>query len=458
MSRRPARGTGRWPLRAGLALAVLVAGCTAGPAPDLAPAASPEEPTAGERGEAVLLGVVASETGPTAGTDRTYLDGMRLAVEEVNRAGGVAGRELLLDVRDAGGGARATAAALGGLLDDASAAAYLVVGPGSAVASQRASVQELGAPVLLLGGDLYTPRALFRQVFQTSVPVRWQARVLARYLARDRGHRRVLVAHQPGEDGVWARDAFMAALGEEGVAPAEVFILRREEPPARLLESAERADAVLVVATAEAAGRVAGALAGLDRAPQLALWSGALRSDVPGRLPPGTVAPYPYAWAPWARPIKRVEEFRERFEEAFGRSPVGFEQEGYDAVRLLAGALEATGGRAGEPLVAQLESLRPRGPTYSALPLVLGPDDRTLTDETFVGLFAVAGPGEDVEPWVEGTPWRPIIRTFTSDGRRTIFLERDRRAFFPFWRRGRPSPKFFRSRWGISTRSVDPLH
>ncbi len=90
---------------------------------------------------------------------------------------------------------------------------------------------------------------------------------------------------------------------------------------------------------------------------------------------------------------------------------------------------------------------------------MLGPDDHTLTDETFLGLFAVAGPGEEPEPWVAGTPWRPIVRTFTFDGQRTSFLERDRRVFFPFWREGRPSPKFGRSRYGITTRAAeDPVH
>ena len=82
-----------------------------------------------------------------------------------------------------------------------------------------------------------------------------------------------------------------------------------------------------------------------------------------------------------------------------------------------------------------------------------------MTDETWVGLFAVAGAEEEAEPWLEGVPWRPIIRTFTYDGERTVLHERDRRVFFPSWRPNRPSPKFHRSRWGIATRARrDPLH
>jgi hypothetical protein len=195
-----------------------------------------------------------------------------------------------------------------------------------------------------------------------------------------------------------------------------------------------------------------------DDPPQLVLPSDLLRTDLPA-LPPGTVAPGTYAWAPWARPIPRVREFRGSFEEAHGRRPVGAEQEGYDAVRLLVRALQKADGRGGNRLVRALEGNRPKGPTFSALPLVLGPDDHTMTDETWVGLFAVAGAEEEAEPWLEGIPWRPIIRTFTYDGERTVLHERDRRVFFPSWRKNRPSPKFHRSRWGIATRAGrDPLH
>jgi ABC-type branched-subunit amino acid transport system substrate-binding protein len=308
--------------------------------------------------------------------------------------------------------------------------------------------------VIVLEGDLYTPRALFRQAFQTGIPALWQSRVLARYLVRDRGHRRVVVVQTRGKDAASSRDAFEDALRAEGVAP-EVVSLDRGAPGAI---EASGAHAVVFVGPAEEAAEVAIEISALPDPPQLALSAESLRADFPAELPPGTVAVGTYAWAAWADPIPRVGRFRERFEAEHGRLPTGLEQEGYDAVRLLAEGLEAAGGRTGEPLVRRLERNRPEGPTFSALPLVLGPDDHTLTDETFVGLWAVAGPEEGVEPWVEGTPWRPIIRTFTSDGERTLFLERDRRVFFPFWRKDRPSPKFGRSRLGIVTGRRDPLH
>jgi hypothetical protein len=157
--------------------------------------------------------------------------------------------------------------------------------------------------------------------------------------------------------------------------------------------------------------------------------------------------------------IPRVHRFRERFVAHFGREPAGFEQEGYDAVRAVSEALDRTGGQGGDALVRALEGFRDE--TYSSLPIRLGPDDHVLAEESQLGLFAVAGPDE--QPWpgeaLAETPWRPVMRTFTTDGQKVNLLDRDKRVFFPGWRRQKPSPRYWKSRFGIVTRpDEDPLH
>ncbi|HYU59005.1 MAG TPA: hypothetical protein VEO00_13300, partial [Actinomycetota bacterium] len=93
------------------------------------------------------------------------------------------------------------------------------------------------------------------------------------------------------------------------------------------------------------------------------------------------------------------------------------------------------------------------------LPVALGPDDHTFVDELQLGAFAVPGRDEVSEPWlVPDAPWRPVMRTFTSDGERTIVLERDRGPFWPAWHPPAPSPKYRSSRLGITTGPDDPLH
>lgn len=376
--------------------------CTGRPATQSPPGPVPA-PTSSPAG--VTIPVVAAG----GGGGRTYLDGMLLAAEEVG---------VVLDVRDAGGDP-VTA------VRDAVAeqpAAVLVVGPAAAVAEARPEIEEARVPVLLLGGDLYSDRALFRYAFQTSVPLRWQARVLVRYLLVNREYQRIAVI---GEEAI-----AIEALAEEGVTPV-------------LLASAP--EAVLGLG-----GRVGPADA------QLALASEALLRP---ELPPGTVTCYPYTWAGWADMLPRVHRFRARIEARFGHPPVGFEQEGYDAVRALAEALGHTGGAGGDVLVRALEGFREE--TYSSIPIRLGPDDHVLAEESQLGLFAVAAPDEVPAPGeaLGATPWRPIMRTFTTDGQKVNLLDRDKKVFFPGWGHRKPSPRYWKSLFGIVTRpDEDPLH
>ncbi|HEX2031861.1 MAG TPA: ABC transporter substrate-binding protein, partial [Actinomycetota bacterium] len=227
--------------------------------------------------------------------------------------------------------------------------------------------------------------------------------------------------------------------------------------PSGAARDASSADAVVAAVPAAEAGAIAAALRSGDRAPQVALLAEGLQRAA-GRPPPGTVAVGTYAWAGWAEPIDRVASFRRHLRRATGHLPEGAEQQGYDAVFLLASALEDTDGQAGGALVRQLE--RVRTVTLSDLPITLGPDDHLLADRHLLGLFAVAGRGEDVERWAPSwAPWRPLMRTFALLGMRTSVLDMDKRAFFPNWRRNRPDPFYWRSRFGIVTRpEEDPLH
>jgi branched-chain amino acid transport system substrate-binding protein len=403
--------------------------------------------------------VVASVTGPTAATDATYLDGMRLAEAEVNDAGGVLQRPIRLEVLDDRGDSALAGTLLEASLEGRPVAAF-VTGSESVVSSRRSLIEEIGSPVFLLSGDLYTSRELFRHTFQTGVPWRWQAAVLMRYLVVDRRYARVVGVTEAGPQERSAREALEAASTEEGTSLSGMLTIVPGRPLGPIVQAAAEMEAEAVIFSGGAAetARLSDALAALPNSPQLGASFQALSPEFSPAARPGTVAAYPYTWAGWADPIPRVGEFRARFEEALGRPPAGFEQEGYDAVRLIADGLARSGGDGGEALVRALQ--RVREGVYSSLPVRFGPDDRTAIDDSQLGLFAVPGPGEAAEPWLAEAPrWRPLMRTFTFDGEKTNVLDMDKRVFFPRWRKPRPSPKYWRSRYGITTRPrEDPLH
>jgi branched-chain amino acid transport system substrate-binding protein len=406
--------------------------------------------------DVIQLEVVAATAGPAGAGDQSYLDGIRLAVDEVNAGGGVEGRPLELAVHDDGGSPEQATRLIEKLLGNPSPA-LLYVGEGHALAPLRARFQRRQKTVFLLEGDLYTVRGLFRQAFQTTIPWEWQAHAIARYLVRDRRAGSIGFIGSGREAGQ-AEGATQRALNYWGgrLAWGATFGAG-EEPPEGALARASKSDVVIVFGSPSDSDRLARTLAENPSPPRI-VGGSALLAVGPG-LPPGTAACDLYTWAGWAEPIRRIHVFRRRFRAAFGHDPSGMEQEGYDAVRLLADALIRTGGTGGRRLTTALEQVRNR--IFSGFPIELGPDDHVAPPRDELGLFAVAGPKELVDPWQEpgSEPWRPIMRTFTHDGSRTSVLDIDRRVFFPFWRRNQPGPKFFRSRYGIrSLATRDPLH
>jgi ABC-type branched-subunit amino acid transport system substrate-binding protein len=440
-------------------------GCTGGGTPRSsgspslflpAPTGPSSSPPSGSPKPPVVLPVVATLSGPAAGEDQGYVDGMRLAVQEVDRGRGVNGRSLALEFHDDGGDVDRATELIEQALDQ-KPPAILYVGPAEAVAPLRLRFEEAGTPLVLSAGDLYSARDLFPQVFQTTIPWEWQANVIARYLVKDRKADRTVFVGS-GADAETAAGLMASAMAYWGGGLSATVTTRT----GGLLEGdvrskAEGAAAVVGYGPPDDLSRLAGVLADLSRPPQLAAAAGLL--PVTPHPPPGTVACSPYTWAGWAQPIPRAGEFRTSFAAANGRPVTGPEQETYDAVRLLAWGLRQGGPKGGADLGATLE--KAQGLQFSGFPIDLGPDDHVLPPRDQLGLFAVAGPKERVDPWqIPGSePWRPIMRTFTTDGRRTSILDEDRTVFFPGWTKYKPGPYYWRSIYGIATRpGQDPLH
>lgn len=412
--------------------------------------------------EALALPVVLA-AGPGS-ADRAYLDGMQVGIRRVNATGGIGGVPLRLVVHEHGGDPGEAERVLREVVSTRPAA-LLYAGPGSVVSSLRPELQDPGTPLVLLEGDLYTPRALFREVFQVSIPWEWQAQVVARYLVLDRRAKDVVYLGA-GPEAAGAERALRGAMAYWGGGVNAAFVLPglgpQGDPPAAwgaALDRASRADWAVAFGPAAEARGLAEALdrASGPRRPGIAGpaallgWEGASAS-------PGTVAVHTYTWAGWAQPIARVNAFRSLSGRTVGRTPSGLEQEGYDAVRALAEGLRATGGLGGPALVAALEDLGSRA--YAGFPVEFGPDDHLFPPRDELGLYATAGPREALDPWMdpEEDRWRALMRTFTYDGERTNVLDRDRKVFFPFWDPGQPGPPYWRSRYGIVSGPEDPLH
>ena len=165
----------------GILLVLLAAACTgpvAAPIPSSSTTASPSPSPVPDGGPAIAVQVVAATSGTEAEQDRSYLEGMQLAVADVNAAGGIGGRPIALELHD-DQGATGTATDVMQTILAQRPAAVLYVGPGAALSPVRESFEQTDTPVILLEGDLYTSRGLFPQLFQTTIPWEWQAKARA---------------------------------------------------------------------------------------------------------------------------------------------------------------------------------------------------------------------------------------------------------------------------------------
>ncbi len=448
---------------------MLGAGCTSTkpnrspiPSPPGTPSGSATSPTSSGQAPVIfdVVTVGPSSTQDPAGEDaRRLLDGMGVAVGAINRTGGVLGRPLALTVHDPLPSAAEATKVIDDLLDFG-ATAILYIGSGTALPPLQLKFAEKGTPVVLMQGDLYTSHQMFPQVFQTDLPWVWQANVIARYLVRDRGAKTVSLAAVGSTPSVvnatraaveyWGGTFSGGALGKD--FPTVRHVLFRF--------ASELGPALIVYGTPTEARNLTAYLRS-SGSPVHPKWvagpEGLLVEGSGPAVAPGTVACQTYTWSGWADPIPRVGAYADAYRAEWGE-PDDLSQQGYDAIRVLVRGLRTTQGKAGQALVDAMENFR-KVP-FSSLPVTLTPDDHVFPGRDELGLYVRPYPDERLDPWQRpgDEVWRPLMRTFTYDGTRTVVLDEDKRVFFPFWGKNQPSPSYRRSRFGIISRPNDPWH
>jgi branched-chain amino acid transport system substrate-binding protein len=162
-----------------------------------------------------IFGVVElSGTGATSGTN--FNDGVKLAVKEINAAGGILGRKIEYTPSDTQSQAQVAKALAVKAIDEG---AYVVMGPvfsGSIIVSM-AETKRAGIPNFTGGeaatitqqGNPYIFRTAFTQT--TSMPK------VARYLKDTRKAKTVAIIYTNNDFGKGGRDVFMKALEPQGI-------------------------------------------------------------------------------------------------------------------------------------------------------------------------------------------------------------------------------------------------
>jgi branched-chain amino acid transport system substrate-binding protein len=170
----------------------------------------------------IKIGMVAPLTGPIADAGRYGVQGAKLAVEEVNKAGGALGRQFELVIEDDQSLNPSTVLAFAKLADDKDIVAFLGPTRSTQIQSIAPSVKQTGRPVMLGGTDPSLTLAGNPWFFRFRPNDTYTARVMSDYGLNKLGKKKWAIVHATDAFGTTAKNLFTDALKNQGVTPVMV--------------------------------------------------------------------------------------------------------------------------------------------------------------------------------------------------------------------------------------------
>src|SRR5580704_9440385 len=173
---------------------------------------------AAQAADPIKVGMVAPLTGPGAESGRFGIQGAKLAVEEVNKAGGVLGRPLELVIEDDQTTNPGTVLAFSKLAGDAQIAAFLSPIRSTQIHAMAPDVLKLGKPVMIGGTDPQLTHMGNPWLFRFRPNDVYSARVIADYGAKVLGKTKWAIVHSTdafGTNGMKNLVESLKGLGAE---------------------------------------------------------------------------------------------------------------------------------------------------------------------------------------------------------------------------------------------------
>jgi branched-chain amino acid transport system substrate-binding protein len=172
--------------------------------------------------EPIRIGLVNEITGPAAEAGQFTINGVKLAMEEINNAGGVLGRPLELAIEDNQSTNPGTVLAFSKILGEKGIAA--VIGPIRSTQIQAASptIAKGGIPVMIGGSDTSLTHVNNRWVFRCRPNDSYSSRVIADFGVNTLKLKKWAIVHSTDAFGMGGKNALAAALKTYGVEPVIV--------------------------------------------------------------------------------------------------------------------------------------------------------------------------------------------------------------------------------------------
>ena len=318
----------------------------------------------------IKIGVNGPFTGGSSSMGVSMRDGVRLATDEINKAGGVLGRQLLLVERDdEAKNERGVQIAQELISKEKVVAAVGYINTGVALASQR-FFQEAKIPVMnnVATGSLVTHQFddqaenyIFRNAAHDSI----QAPMIVEEAITRRGYKKVAILADSTNYGQLGRADLEKALELKGVkaVAVEKFNIKDVDMTAQLLKAKEAgAEVVLTYGIGPELAQIANGMTKLGwKVPMIGSWTLSMANFIDNAGPGGEGARMPQTFIQEPTTPKRqsfIINYLKTFNPKNARidSPVSAAQ-GYDSIYLLVAAIKQAGSTDGPKIKAALENL-----------------------------------------------------------------------------------------------------
>ena len=319
----------------------------------------------------IKIGVSGPFTGGSSSMGVSMRDGVRMAAEEINKSGGVLGRQIVLVERDdEAKNERGVQIAQELINKEKVAATVGYINTGVALASQR-FFQDAKIPVMnnVATGSLITHQfdnQPENYIFRNSAHDSIQAPMIVEEAITRRGFKKVAILADSTNYGQLGREDLEKALALKGVkaVAVEKFNIKDVDMTAQLLKAKEAgAEAVLTYGIGPELAQIANGMTKLGwKVPMVGSWTLSMANYIDNAGPGGEGARMPQTFIQEPTTPKRqsfIVNYLKTFNPKNSRidSPVSAAQ-GYDSIYLLAAAIKQAGSTDGPKVKAALEDLK----------------------------------------------------------------------------------------------------
>lgn len=328
-------------------------------------------PLAASAAEPIKIGVDGPFTGGSSSMGVSMRDGVRMATDEINKAGGVLGRQIQLVERDDEAKNERGVQIAQELIDKEHVVALVgYINTGVALASER-FFQDAKIPVMnnVATGSLITHQfddQPENYVFRNAAADAIQAPMIVDEAVVRRGFKKVAILADSTNYGQLGRADLQKALAAKGIKPVaeEKFNIKDVDMTPQLLKAKEAgAEAILTYGIGPELAQIANGMTKLGwKVPMIGSWTLSMANFIDNAGPGGEGARMPQTFIQEPTTPRRqsfIVSYLKTFAPKNNRmdSPVSAAQ-GYDSVYLLAAAIKQAGSTDGPKIKAALEDLK----------------------------------------------------------------------------------------------------